>query len=258
MVDTYVFIDDTGTPGQESCSKYGGPSLCSWFAILVSAKEKLEIENAVNGLKEQYLAPLGLDEFHFVELYNGKGRYRQMSIDQRLKIMYQFATIYKEGNYPLFVQSMTEEDYDRLKINRETLVYIGNLNLAEIKDFALIFLFLRLNQFLEEKSGIYKFPVRIIIDEGRQKNGSDLKINLFGDKLENKQVEFKSSKSELLLQFIDFVAFSLNRNRYLLSQNKKSERDIEFLKMTEYADFEVDGLKRGFVNCAENTTQQYD
>ena len=258
MVDTYVFIDDTGTPGQKSCSKYGGPSLCSWFAIIVSTKEKLAIENAIEELKKQYLNSFGLDEFHFVDLYNGKKQYRQMSIDIRFEILYKFADIYKNGNYQLFVQSMTKEDYNRLKIKCKGPVHIANFDLADVKDFALVVLLWKLNLFFEKKNNTYSLPIRIIIDEGRQKNGSNCKIGLLGDKLKNRNIEFKSSKSEFVLQFIDFIAFSLNRNRLIMSQNKKSEIDLKFLRMTDYADFKVEGLKRGLVNYTENMTQQYD
>ncbi|MCD8033460.1 MAG: DUF3800 domain-containing protein [Alistipes sp.] len=258
MTDTYIFIDETGTPGQKTNSKYGGPSLCSWFAILVSQKEKSEIEGKINNLKNRYLQSLNLDEFHFVELYNGKGDWRLLSIETRLHIMYDFADIYKSGNYPLFVQSLDDNDYERLKITREPSVSISNFKLNNVKDFALILLFNKLKCFLNKHSNRYKLPVQIIIDEGRQKNNSKCRIDLLGNNLKDQTIEFRSSKSEPLLQLIDFIAFSLNRNRYLLSQNKKSQKDLSFLQMTTYANFEVNGLKRGLVNYMGNTTEQYD
>lgn len=50
----------------------------------------------------------------------------------------------------------------------------------------------------------------------------------------------------------------MNRIRWINSLNLKKEKDIEFLEMAEYANFNILNIKRVLVDINENFTKRYD
>ena len=64
-------------------------------------------------------------------------------------------------------------------------------------------------------------------------------VNLFGDDLLNRQIQYKSSEDEHLIQLADFAAFCLNRVKWIQQNNSHLSKpiDMTFLELCSRADF---------------------
>ena len=71
---------------------------------------------------------------------------------------------------------------------------------------------------------------------------------------------YKSSAEEPLLQFIDFVAFTINRVRWIQTNNSKKDIDIEFLRIAENANFNILNIKKRLIDVHNipDMVQEYD
>lgn len=257
---TTIYIDDTGNPGEKTNIQYGSKKSKTWVAIILTSDERNDGEEQMNecieGLKIHYN---GASEFHFSDIYQGKKEFKKINKEDRFRLFNMFADIFRNERFPVRVQTFSEEDYDRVKINKSKSFNQDEFGLNSYSDFALYHLLVLVNTFLKENVEKYPPPYEIIIDEGKKKAeqtqnfSSIFKENeLFQNKL-----FYKSSKDTPLLQLVDFVAFSLNRCKILLQNNKKNKDDLWFLKMCEYADFQSN-LKRGKITVNDNTTELYD
>ncbi len=121
----------------------------------------------------------------------------------------------------------------------------------------MFFLLWRIKNFLK-KNACYSSPVEIIIDEGRQKKDTTQSCSLFDGMLFNDELYYKSSAEEPLLQLIDFVAFTTNRVRWIMTNNKKGGLDVEFLKIAERANFNILNIERMEVDINSDFVKEYD
>lgn len=76
-------------------------------------------------------------------------------------------------------------------------------------DCALYHLLILIQEYIVNNSEIYFLPVEITVDEGRQKAGTKQSVSIISNICN--EITYKSSKDECMLQFIDFLAFCLNR-----------------------------------------------
>lgn len=237
---TYIYIDDTGTAQTRSSFKYDTSMSTSWCAVLFDDR----VFSEASAFMKKELAELdrfiGLDEFHFTEIFNNKGKYRTENIDweDRLNIFLDFAAFSAENQFPVFIQTFGEDDYARINLKNDETYVVENFKVSDYKDFSLCALLFQVRFFLDSHPE-YSAPYRIIIDEGKQKKGSTQRCSIFGDRLEHRQIVYKSSSDDSLLQLADFAAFTLNRCRWLNMNGTTTwdEYDIQFLRMAEYANF---------------------
>lgn len=255
-MNTYIFIDDTGTSGLQSKSEFDSTDSKSWFALILTNEQKeycnIQMKDCLDILKKKYKA----NEFHFSDIYAGRGAFKDISFNERMNIFWMFAEVHKEERYPMLTQTFSKADFERNKLINIENSLIDGFNLKKESDFSLYHLLLRIKTFLN--SNEYDVPFEIIIDEGKQNKDTSQPCKLFENKLLNNTLLYKSSESEPLLQLIDFVAYCLNRNKWILQNNSKKERDIDFLKMCSYANFNVLNLKRDIIELNSNTTELYD
>ena len=104
----------------------------------------------------------------------------------------------------------------------------------------------------------YPLLSKIFIDEGRQKPNTTQKINILEGVSEKSEIKYVSSKDEILIQLIDFIAFSLNRMRWILMNNKKSKLDFELLRIISYANFDIINLEKIEYDKTSNSSEDYD
>src|SRR5205823_12043289 len=88
-----VFIDDTGSPGMPNTPAKLHPDRKSWVAVIVLPAQIQSVSAAVNEALDALRCDLGVNEFHFKDVYAGKGPFRAVSIDERLVIFQLFADI---------------------------------------------------------------------------------------------------------------------------------------------------------------------
>jgi len=103
-----VFIDDTGSPGLNTPGLHTQRK--SWVAVIVPPHQTAEVMDQVPGALS-YLQTLGLKdpEFHFTDIWAGKGEYRKLDLSQRLAIFHLMAHIFSTYGFQVLVQTFDPE-----------------------------------------------------------------------------------------------------------------------------------------------------
>lgn len=255
---TSVYIDDSGTPGNISKSKYDAKDRKTWVSLILNSDEQIEAQSQMLGCIDELKSMFKINEFHFTDIYSGTKDFKGINLETRLNIFRAFAEIHRITQFPMLIQTFTSDDILRNKIVLEgKKVKADNFDLKNTSDFALFFLLFRIKEFFK-KNTHYSLPVEIIIDEGRQKKDTTQSCSLLNGILFNDKLYYKSSAEEPLLQLIDFVAFTMNRVRWIMTNNKKGTLDIEFLKIAARANFNILNIERGLVDTKSDFVKEYD
>jgi hypothetical protein len=255
---TGIYIDDSGNPGKISASKYDSKNRKTWIALILTPEERLEANMVMEFFLDKLKKEINATEFHFTDIYSGNGQFKDLGLDIRLDMFETFAGIYELYKYPLLMQTLSSEDIPRNKLttNPQKKKYDG-LNLNDSEDLALCTLLFKIKKFLQANPNIPR-PVEIIIDQGRQKPNTVQHCSMLGNMLYNQEIQYKSSFDDPLLQLVDFSAFAMNRNRWILCKEDKNELDIELLRIFSQANFNISGIKRVLVAPKSDTIKIYD
>lgn len=227
MKNTCIFIDDTGSPGNKSKSAYISESTVTWAAVILNYDQVNQIEGKIVELSKIINRESSISEFHFKDIYCGKGEFENVDIKVRILIIKLFVSLYNKYSPMVLVQS----------INKNTLTNSGfrdnfkktkidGFNFNKPKDFGLFCLLLGCQKYIKANTKEYQLPVDIFIDEGRQKANTSQNVKSISDITPNGQVKYCSSKDVMLLQFVDFIAFTLNRiqNNFAKENMKKFDQ----------------------------------
>ena len=255
---TGIYIDDSGTPGIKSKSKYDTTDRKTWIALILKPEQRKEASLQIQGCIDEIKEIFNASEFHFTDIYSGKKEFKSIDLSVRLNIFRAFAEIFRLTEYPLIIQTFTSDDILRNGIIvKDKKIKVDNFNLSDTSDFALLFLLFRIKSYLQENKQI-PLPVEIIIDEGRQKKNTTQKIELLEGYIYNQEISYKSSAEEPILQLIDFVAFSTNKMRWILTNDKKTDLDFELLKIFERANFNILNIQKKSINFKDHSVEDYD
>ena len=99
-----VLIDDTGSPGLETPGLHAQRK--SWVAAIVPPQQTAEVMDQLpNALS--FLQEFGLNdsEFHFTDIWAGKGEFRKLDLQQRLGIFGFMANIFARYRFKVLVQT---------------------------------------------------------------------------------------------------------------------------------------------------------
>ena len=96
-----IFIDDSGNPGTKTENRYDSTDRKSWYALLLTAKERIDAQSWMTSLIQEHHSIYGTGEFHFTDIFSGIKAFKGISIDKRMHIFYHFATIFRKMRYPL-------------------------------------------------------------------------------------------------------------------------------------------------------------
>lgn len=255
-MNTGIYIDDTGTPGQRSKSKYDSGDWKTWVAMILKPDERIKLELILIEICSSVKNDFGISEFHFTEIFSGKGLYRKLPLKSRLKLFSIFGEIYKEFNFPIIVQSLTSDDIIRNKMEDLKHLKIDSFDFSKNSDLALWFLLKKSCDFIKENN--YPLLADFFVDAGRQKPNTKQKVSILNGITLNSELTYSCSEENVMIQFIDFIAFSVNRMRWIAMNEKKSELDIEMLTLISNFNFDVVNLKRSIVDPNKLKTEDYD
>lgn len=235
-----IYIDDTGTP-EKSQLKFDPGDWTSFVSVIIEKVNNLELVNKIELLKNKY----SVNEFHFNEIFSGKGEFKKFSRQQRINIFEDFSELYKKHNCPIYIQSLTEDDIIRNRISDFKSIKKDGFNFSNNKHLCLWLLLVRLAN--EYNLDQYEKPFEIIIDAGKQKDNTFQKIHELKDFSIESKVFYRDSNKDNLLQFIDFIAYTLNRIRWIQMNNKITESDIDFLKFASRTQFNAPNMKKELI-----------
>jgi hypothetical protein len=222
-----VFIDDTGSPGLSTPGLRGQRK--TWVAVLVPphlvADLMDQLPDALSVLSE-----LGLKdpEFHFTDIWAGKGEYKKLDLHQRLAIFRTMSEIFVTCQLKVFVQTFDPDDAAVLRKQADWLPKnLDPLKFSDHEDLALFFLLSRVHNYLKEVDA----TACVVVDEGRLKSGSAIIWQSLAPPFHAGGILFASSRLVPLIQLADFAAYVLNRVQLLRVKKTLSELDKTLLRI---------------------------
>lgn len=259
-MNTSVYIDDTGTSGLTSASKFSSPEAKSWYAVILKPSDRVIASNFMSDCLKDLKKGYNANEFHFKDIYNGKNEFKDIPLDVRLNIFWEFADLFQKYNFPILCQTFSPEEYERNKlIKRTEMQAIDNFNFNKHGDFGLYHLMMLIRIHIVD-ARLYPRPFEIIIDQDGKKVNVSRTVNLFGDDLLNRQIQYKSSADTPLIQLADFAAYCLNRLKWILQNNSQYEKklDMTFWEICTYANFNTLNMIKEITPMGENVSLKYD
>ena len=224
-----VFIDDTGSPGLETPGLHADRK--SWVAVMVPPHQTAEVVNQLpNALSA--LQDLGLKdpEFHFSDIWAGRGEYCKLDLQQRLGIFRFMAHIFATYRFTVLVQTFDPDNASDIHRRAEWPASFGPLKFSDHEDLALIFALLRVRINLKSLEG-GKATACILVDEGRLASGSSIVLPGLAPTFVAGAVLFVSSRLVPPIQLADFAAFVLNRWQLLRVKESLSKVDQTLLEI---------------------------
>jgi len=201
-----VFIDDSGSPGLNTPGLHSQRK--TWIALVGPPHQ---VADLMDQLPEalSLLRELGLKdpEFHFADIWAGKGEYRKLDLQRRLAIFRCMSEIFVTLQLKVFVQTLDPRNAATLRDRADWLPErVGPLKLSNNEDLALFFLLYRVHEHLKW----INWSVPTFCAGG---------------------VLFASSRLVPLIQLADFAAYILNRWQLLRVKDRLNELDKTLLRI---------------------------
>ncbi|MGQ0833492.1 MAG: hypothetical protein ACT4O5_00990 [Gammaproteobacteria bacterium] len=224
-----VFIDDTGSPGLNTPGLHTKRK--SWVAVFIAPSQVAEVMDQLPGALS-YLKEIGIEdpEFHFTDIWAGKGKFRKLDLQTRLGIFRFMADIFSIYRFAVLVQTFDPDNASDVQNRAKWPSNLGPLSVDDHEDLALIFLFLRVRQHLRSLEG-GNATACIVVDEGRLANGSVIAHPGLAPAFCGGAILFASSREVHAIQVADFAAFVLNRWQLLRVKEKLTDVDKTLLEI---------------------------
>lgn len=225
-----VYIDDTG-PGGKSASPETLPAdRQTHVAVVFPAVPGVVLMEQMPGVLAKLHEIAGTTEFHFTDIYNGKGGYRKLKPETRLCLFDLFAQIVVDHQLTFIVQSLDSRNsaniFDAFGKGFEQLK--AAFDVTEGKDLSLLLLLLQIRRHLD-KTMPKETRAAIFVDEGWKSNGVGVLLPTFEQHFLHSAVLSARSVDIPGLQFADFGAFVLNRSQLLLGRSSLSKMDMRMI-----------------------------
>jgi len=223
-----VFVDDTGSPGLGRENGGPHPERKSWVAVVLTPENAREVFAEFPGALAELQESFHANEFHFADVYAGRGTFKGVPIAARLGIFEFMANIFKTYDFPVLVQTFDPENLLEIRRAAPLPEHIPGFDLRKPEDAALFFLLLRTKWFLESQPSK---PARVFVDEGFKKKGTAMLIAPCDGAFADGMICFARSESVWPIQLADFAAFCLNRWQILFARDEISKTDRQFLEI---------------------------
>jgi hypothetical protein len=229
-----VFVDDTGSPGLSTAGQHLHPERKTWVAVICPPDDMAEVMRQMPRSLEELQRQTGANEFHFTDIYAGKGNFKKVSPSLRVALFEFMANIFLVYNFPIIVQTLDPVSVQELRARADFLTQVGPFNLAKHEDVALLFLLVRVKKFLEQHADGPGPWARVFVDEGEgfKKNGAAIRMPTFTSCFADGLVCFAKSDSVFPIQLADFAAFALNRSQFILAKEKMADFDRTLLEIS--------------------------
>jgi hypothetical protein len=226
-----VFVDDTGSPGLGSADKRLHPERKTWVAVICSPDNVAEVLDQMPGSLEELRKVTGATEFHFTDIYAGKGQFRGTNPSLRIALFEFMAHMFLLYNFPILVQTLDPVTVEEVRGRGNFPKRLGPFNLMKQEDLALFCLLVRVKTFLKENATAAGPWARVFVDEGYKKNGAMLVMPSLRECFVDGFVCFAKSNAVFPIQLADFAAFCLNRTQLILAKENITEFDRTLLEI---------------------------
>jgi len=211
------------------------PDRKSWVGVVVPPKQVLPVASDLNEAITALGFDLGLKEYHFVDIYSGKGPFREVGLEARLLIFKMFSALFYIHELLIYVQTFDPVVHGRLASSLpKPLPKVADcFDMHSHQDAALWLLLVRVWEYILAKRTSKNHRAMVFIDEGLRKPGSCVEVDVLGDAFLDGRLYFEKSSLSPMLQLADFAAFCLNRSQIIFHKEKRSDLEISFLRIME-------------------------
>jgi hypothetical protein len=258
-----VVIDETGSPGQSTGSKYLHSRRKSWAGVILSPAQfaiaAKELPPAIQKLKDI----CGGDEFHLTDIYRGHKSFKGVSIEQRLGAIAFLAHIFAENQYPIIFQTLDpvgENAFSNSKFQRK----LGPVNLRKHDELALWMLLIQIQNYSSNQSNQVPAPIHVVLDESEKwKDSRSIDVSetvSHPSAFAGQMIYSRNSNGFPLIQLADFAAFTINRQQWLMSlaPEKITDFDVKFLHIVSRANLNSVNLPKVAINLNTWQPEEYD
>ena len=216
-----IYIDDTGNPGEEALSVFLPESRKSWAAVVIPKIIAPQVEHAMNIFLEGIKKDFGADELHFTDIYSGRGVWKNIDVEERIKMFDLMTELVSGFNLPILYQSFSEEFRNDHKNYWDSLEKHKILpwNFKKVEHISFLLLVFRTKQILSDMRLSNNFSdevFQVYSDEGIAKDGAELKLPFDFKAYLKESVIFKSSENSVGIQIADFAAFLISKSQRIL------------------------------------------
>lgn len=228
-----IFIDDSGSPGLQDTPPNLHPQRKSWVAVVISHDLMPEVLRQFPKALYDLRRMTGATEFHFCDIYAGRGPFKTIDLRIRLALFEFMAYVFSLYKFPIIVQTLDPETLSDIRARGLRMLpdRVGPFDLRKPDDAALLLLLIRLEWFMQGTSTYPRVKARVFTDEGYKKNGTAIKIPGFETVFCDGMICFAKSSSILPIQLADFAAFALNRSQLIGGKEHRSSLDNRLLEI---------------------------
>jgi len=183
------------------------------------------------GALEELYEQIGAKEFHFADIYAGKGDFKGIDLQIRLSLFEFMAHIFRLYKFPIFVQTFDPNTLQNILSRGEFPKRVGLFDLTKQEDAALLFLLIRIKWYIERHRIDPNTGAHVFVDEGYKPDGIAIRVPAFRSVFEQGLICFARSSSIYPIQLADFASFALNRTQLIIGKKKLSSLDKRLLEI---------------------------
>lgn len=213
-----IYVDDSGNPGARSGSDFLPSSRKAWTAVIVPTTVASEVQEGMEIFLNAVRGEFGVNELHFTEIYSKKGLWKDVSAEERAKVIGIMSEMINAFDLPIVHQSVsdfTRTDHPKIARPFQTVEW----NTEDISHFGFLVLCSEVSVHLRElrdySSKDFNLPFPLFADEGILKAGRSRALPNWGDVIDGPEVRFRNSADIAGLQLADFAAFIINRTQWI-------------------------------------------
>jgi hypothetical protein len=106
-----IFVDDTGSPGLKDTPPNVHPERKTWVAVIVPPNLMREVWSQFPNALGELRNLIGAQEFHFCDIYAGRGEFKNVDLQLRLSLFEFMAYIFSVYRFPVIVQTLDPDSH---------------------------------------------------------------------------------------------------------------------------------------------------
>lgn len=259
MEEFVIAIDDTGFSTKEKHYETLRSEECCFCSVAIRKDVLTVFNNYMKEKTDELFNKFGTREFHFTDMYNRRGDFKTITIDETLDIVESFAQDMIDCGMIITVSTINKHSYsDPQQVQMMDVIkkyILPKLNLPDQTEAVdLVLNIIRSQQSLEQVIGKDAVITEAVCDEGLKKVGSNFKLPLSKGEI---SVQFEHS-TNYLLQFADFVAWFVTRVKHICDKDPLKIKSWEEELLFIYSKLPFANLKSARYLINNNKPFNYD
>lgn len=235
-----INIDDAGTPGVISKSRFLPESRKSWAAVIIPSCAVKDVNRGLEILLDGIKTDFGANELHFTDIYGGRGQWKEVPPPERIEIFDYMTSLMDGLSLPIIFQTVSKstlKDHPQFQLLKRKK---GSWwNIKNISHFGLLVLCSKISRYFkqlqQESPSDFPIPLPTYVDEGIAKAGASIVLPSWGDAIQNQKLSFVKSIGNPGIQIADFAAFTISRTQWIAAKQEPgqslSRGDRQFMEI---------------------------